>query len=56
MNCDSNNNQRDKENSKNEKCYCGGNLVIIFFYNEESKMNEPDYGICDQCLRKFTVS
>lgn len=56
MNYDSNNNQRDKVNSKNEKCSCGGNLVIIFFYNEESKKNEPDYIICDQCLRKITVS
>jgi|GEM_PF-2970281 len=39
----------------NNKCSCGGNIVIIYFKDKKGTI-KPDYAVCDGCLKSFTVS
>lgn len=36
-------------------CTCGGKIVIIYFKDKDGK-SKPDYAICKECLKVFTVS
>lgn len=38
-----------------DKCSCGGVIKIIYFKDKDGKL-KPDYAVCIDCLRNFTVS
>ena len=37
-----------------DKCSCGGTIKVIYFRDKDGK-SKPDYAICTDCLRCFTV-
>ena len=38
-----------------DKCICGGTVIIIYFRDTDGKI-KPNYAVCDNCLRRFTVT
>ena len=39
----------------NDNCSCGGKIIIIYFTDTDGR-RKPDYAICNECLRSFTIS
>lgn len=40
-----------------DKCQtCGGTLAVTFFQNQKTKQIEPNYGLCLDCLKEFTIT